>query len=135
MLIQDVMTRNARTVGPEENLRTAAELMRLHDIGFLPVCQNGRVVGAITDRDMVVRGLAAGMNADALVRTVMSEQVVYAFDDEDITEGLRRMQDEGVRRLLVLSRKMDLVGVVSLDDLASVPEQAPAVVETLAELS
>lgn len=135
MLIRDVMSRHARTIAPSDTLRTAAELMRVHDIGFLPVSQHGRVVGAVTDRDLVVRGLAAGLGPDTSVSQVMSEQVVYAFDDETVEEGLERMENEGVRRLLILGRKMDLVGVVSLDDLASDPSAASAVAETLAQVS
>jgi len=135
MLIREVMSRNARTVGPEESLRSAAELMRLHDIGFLPVCHHGRLVGALTDRDLVTRGLAQGLGPGSAVEQVMSEQVVYAFDDEPVDEGLDRMEQEGVRRLLVLGRKMELLGVVSIDDLAAIPEAVPKVAETLAQVS
>lgn len=135
MLIRDVMSRHARTIGPEESLRSAAELMRLSDIGFLPVVHHGRLVGALTDRDLVIRGLAEGLGPEVKVEQVMSEQVVYGFDDETVTEGLTRMEEEGVRRLLVLGRKMELLGVVSIDDLAAVPSALPQVAQTLAQVS
>lgn len=116
------MSQHPRTAAPEDTLQHVAELMRVNDLGFLPVVHHGRLVGAVTDRDLVVRGLARGLGPDTPVREVMSEQVVYAFDDETIEEGLRRMDDEGVRRLLVLGRKMELLGVATIEDLVGIPD-------------
>ncbi len=135
MQIKDVMTRRMWTVSPTDSLRQAAELMRVHDIGFLPVTHGTRVVGAITDRDLVIRGLAAGLPPESPVASVMTEDVVYCLEDDPVGEAITVMEEEGVRRLLVLTGKMDLAGVVSLEDLAAIPGTSPEVAETLARLS
>jgi CBS domain-containing protein len=88
-------------------------------MGMFPVCENDRLAGTITDRDIVIRAVAAGCNPDATpVREVMTKDLFYCFDDEDIVEAAQLMEERQIRRLPVLNRNKRLVGIVSLGDLA-----------------
>lgn len=113
------MTSGARCVGPDESLTTAAGIMRQLDVGALPVCENDRLAGIITDRDIAIRGVAEARDPSITpVRTVMSPQIVYAFEDQNVKEAAHIMEEHQVRRLPVLSRDKRLVGIVSLGDVA-----------------
>ena len=119
MQLKEVMTRNVEVIGPEATLKDAASRMDALDIGPLPVCENDRLVGMITDRDITVRSTAMG--ADPItthVRDAMSKDVLYCHEDDDVREATRLMERKQVRRLLVLNREDRLVGIVSLGDLA-----------------
>ena len=107
-------------VGPDDTLQQAARKMKDLDIGPLPVCEGTRVVGLLTDRDITVRATAEGLDPKATpVRRVMSEEVVSCFEDQDVGEAAELMQRRQIRRVLVLSRENQLVGMVSLGDLAT----------------
>ncbi len=114
-----VMSRDVRTVGPEDTLRDAAELMKKIDAGVLPVAENDRLIGMITDRDIAIRGIGGGLGQDAKIRGVMTEEVMYCFEDEDIEHVASNMAELRVRRLPVMDRQKHLVGIVSLGDLAT----------------
>jgi CBS domain-containing protein len=117
--VQEVMTKGAECVSPSTTLQDAARKMRNLDVGPLPVCDNDRVVGMLTDRDITVRAVADGCDTrTATVREVMTPEVLYCFDDQDVAEAARIMQENQIRRLLVLNRDKRLVGIVSLGDLA-----------------
>ena len=119
MLISEVMTRKVVIASPDDSLQRAAELMDDIDAGFLPVGENDRLVGMVTDRDITVRATAAGLAPEeCTVRDVMSPDVKYVFEDQTVEEVARTMGGLQVRRLPVLSREKRLVGVVSLGDLA-----------------
>lgn len=118
MKIAECMNRDVRIAGPEDTLRKAAKMMIDADAGILPVGENDRLVGMITDRDIAVRGIAEGKGPKAKVRDVMTAEVKYCFEDEDADHVLRNMGEIKVRRLPVLSREKRLVGIVSLSDLA-----------------
>jgi CBS domain-containing protein len=118
MKVSDIMTRDVRLANPSQKLREVAGEMEKHDIGVLPVGENDRLVGMITDRDIAVRGISHGLGPDAAVRDVMSSQVRYCFEDDDIEEIAQNMADEQIRRLPVLDGDKRLVGIVSLGDLA-----------------
>jgi CBS domain-containing protein len=120
MLVTDVMTRGAECIGPTDSLQEAAQKMSHMNIGLLPVCgDNDRLLGMITDRDITVRGVAQASDArTTTVKDVMTPDVVYCFDDEDVLEAARLMRNRQVRRLAVLNRDERLVGIVSLGDLA-----------------
>jgi CBS domain-containing protein len=121
MLVKDAMTRRAETIGPDEPLQAAARKMKALGIGALPVCERDRLVGMITDRDIVVRGVADGQDpARAAVRSSMTPQVFYCFEDEPIHDAARLMEERSVRRLMVLDQAKRLVGILSADDLALV---------------
>lgn len=113
------MTAHARCVGPENTLVEAAGLMRELDVGALPVCEEDRLAGMITDRDMALRAVADGRDPNTtIVRDVMSPGVVYVFADQEVEEVARVMEERKIRRVPVLSREKRLVGIVALGDIA-----------------
>ncbi|MCX7366422.1 MAG: CBS domain-containing protein [Alphaproteobacteria bacterium] len=125
MQISEIMTRGVETVAPDASLQQAAAAMEALGVGSLPVCDGRRLVGAITDRDIVVRGVAAGLSPiDSLVRDCMTADIAYAFEDEESDEVLDRMKTLQVRRLAILNRDKALVGIVSLGDIATEPRAA-----------
>ena len=129
MRISEIMTRNVQTTTPERSLRDAATLMADIDSGALLVNEGDRLVGMVTDRDIAIRGVAAGLAADTPVRQVMSSDVRYCFDDEDVEHVAQNMAQIQLRRLPVLNREKRLVGVVSLGNIASTrSERASATV-------
>lgn len=126
MKVGDCMTRNVEIANPEQSIREVAQMMGRLDAGVMPVGDNDRLVGMITDRDIAVRGVALGKGPDARVRDVMSREVKYCFDDDDVELVLDNMGDLQVRRLPVVNRDKRLVGIVSLGDLARNGEVAEA---------
>ena len=119
MQVKDVMTHGAECVRPDDTLFDAARKMRDLDVGPLPVCDNDRLAGMLTDRDIVVRCVAEGKDPRvAKVREAMSEGICYCFEDDDVAEAARQMKDRQIRRLVVLNRDKRLAGIVSLGDLA-----------------
>ena len=118
MKVRDAMTRDVRLVKPEQTIREAAQVMGEIDAGSLPVSNNDRLVGMITDRDIAVRAVAAGKAPDTKVADVMTEELLYCFEDEELEEVSRNMGDVKVRRMPVVNRDKRLVGIISLGDLA-----------------
>lgn len=120
MLIRDCMTEKVEIANPGMSLREAAQKMRDGDFGVLPVGENDRLVGMLTDRDIVTRALANGADnpLNTKVREVMSENVYYCFEDQKVEEVAKNMGQNQIRRLPVLNRQKRLVGIVSLGDLA-----------------
>ena len=118
MKISECMTRDVQLANPDMSLREAARLMGECECGALPVGENDRLVGMITDRDVAVRAVADGMAPDTPVREVMSREVCYCYEDEDLDDVAAQMSDLQVRRLPVLNRDKRLVGVVSLGDIS-----------------
>ena len=118
MKIGELMTIDVEVIKPGDTLHTAAKMMADIDAGVLPVGENDRLVGMITDRDIAVRGIADGKGPDTKVRDVMTDEVMYCFDDDGIQQVCQNMAEIQVRRLPVVSRDKRLVGIVSLSDLA-----------------
>jgi CBS domain-containing protein len=118
MKVSDCMTRDVRIAAPTQTLREAAQLMVELDVGILPVGENDRLVGMVTDRDIAVRGIARGCGPDSQVREVMTDSVMYCFADQTIEEVSRNMGDVQVRRMPVVDRQKRLVGIISLSDIA-----------------
>lgn len=118
MKISDCMTRDVELANPDMTLREAAKMMSDCDAGSLPVGENDRLVGMVTDRDMAIRGLARGLGADAKVSDVMTKEIRYCFEDDDADDVLEHMSEQQVRRLPVLNREKRLVGIISLGDLS-----------------
>jgi CBS domain-containing protein len=135
MLVKEAMSRNVKTVTPEQSIREAARLMLEIGAGALPVGENDRLIGMITDRDIAVRGVAEGFGPAARVREVMSPEVKYCFEDEDIAHIARNMAQQQVRRLPVVNRRKRLVGILSLGDLATSAstEQASAALSGISQ--
>ena len=120
MQIKEVMTEKVRTVRPDTRLPDVACLMRDEDIGSVPVEENDKLVGMITDRDIVLRAVVEGAEGIErhTARDVMSPKILYCRDDESIDDVLKNMGDQQIRRLPVVNREMRLVGIVSLGDLS-----------------
>jgi CBS domain-containing protein len=119
MLVKDVMTGTPVTIGPAATQQVAARMMREGAIGALVVCDAGRPLGVVTDRDIVVRGVAEGDDPIlAEVRAVMTPQVVHCCIDDDLDEAARKMAAHAVRRMVVVDSAEKPVGVLSVDDVA-----------------
>lgn len=137
MQVSEIMTRDVETIPPDASLQQAAAAMEALGVGSLPVCDGERLVGAI-DRDIVIRGVAAGLSpVDAQVKDCMTEDIAYAFCDEEADEVLARMKTLQVRRLAILDRDKTLAGIVSLGDIATEPRAAGlgSVGSAIAEIS
>jgi CBS domain-containing protein len=119
MKINEILTPNPQCISPETTLTAAAQKMKSLDVGMLPICENDRLVGTLTDRDIAIRSVASGANPNtATVRDAMTREIVYCFDDDDVEDAADLMEQKQIRRLPVLSRSKRLVGIVSLGDLA-----------------
>ena len=118
MRVSDAMTRDVRIANPGQTIRDAARAMAEIDAGAMPVSDGDRLVGMITDRDIAIRAVAAGKGPDTPVREVMSADVKYCFEDEELDHVAKNMADIQVRRLPVVNREKRLVGIVSLGDVA-----------------
>lgn len=118
MQVSEAMTRDVRVAHVEETIEQAAQLMAGLDAGALPVSENKRLVGMITDRDIAIRAVARGKGPDTPVRDIMSDDVKFCFEDQEIEDVTRNMGDVQVRRLPVISRNKELVGILSLGDVA-----------------
>ena len=120
MQLREVMTRNVEEIPPQATLRDAAQRMRSLDVGALPVCENNKLVGMITDRDITVRAVADGCDPQrSTVREAMTGQIVFCYEDEDVQRAARMMEEKQIRRLPVFDRNQRLCGIVSLGDLAT----------------
>lgn len=133
MQVADAMTRDVKTINPGQSIAEAARIMADADIGSIPVAENDKLVGMVTDRDIVIRGLAKGKATDTAIREVMSSEIKYCFEDNDLDEVARNMGDIQIRRLPVVNRDKRLVGILSLGDLAETDE--PAAGEALTQIS
>lgn len=120
MKLNEIMTSDVEIIHPNDTLQTAAKKMRDRDIGFLPVCDGDRLIGVLSDRDVIVRALAEGMDSKAIVgRDLVTSPAIYCFDDQSVEEAAKLMHDNQIRRLVILHRgDKRMIGVVSLGDLA-----------------
>jgi CBS domain-containing protein len=134
MRVAELMTPDPQTIGPDESLRRAAELMDALDVGVLPVCDGERLIGIVTDRDITVRATAAGLAPESTaVAEVMTADLRWAFEDEDLGVAEELMRQTQIRRLPVLNAQRRLVGMLSLGDLAA--KGAPTVRDALDTIS
>ena len=119
MQLYEIMTGGIETIAPDASLQAAAQKMTTLDVGILPVREGDKLIGAITDRDITIRAVAQGLDpVKTPVRYAMTEMVVCGFADQDIKEGTRLMMDNQIRRLFIIDRDKQLIGIVSLADLA-----------------
>jgi CBS domain-containing protein len=126
MQVNEVMSGEVNIANPRQSIREAAQMMAEIDAGMLPVGENDRLVGVITDRDITVRAVAAGKGPETPIRDVMSTEVKYCFADDEIEEVAHNMADIKVRRLPVLNSQKRLVGIISLADIALAEGPDPA---------
>lgn len=126
MRAKEVMSSNIRIIPSNTSIQAAAELMRQMDIGMLPVTEDGRIVGTLTDRDIAIRAVAEGADPGATpAREVMTRDVVSCYEDQDAREVASAMELNKVRRVVVVNRKNEAIGLISVDDLAMHPETKP----------
>jgi CBS domain-containing protein len=119
MNVKDVVSKHAECISPTASLQTAVQQMRDLDVGLLPVCEYDRIVGIITDRDIIVRGVCQGYDPKTTtVSEIMTPEIVFCFEDQDVQEAARLMRNRQIRRLAVLSRNLRFIGIISLGDLA-----------------
>lgn len=140
MQLKDIMTPDVECVRPGDTLQEAARKMKSLDVGPMPVCgDNDKIVGMLTDRDITIRATAEGLDPKtAKVRDAMTDEVVYCFEDQDVKEAAKLMEERQIRRLLVMNRDKRLVGIVSLGDLATKTgdkQQAGEVIKDVSEPS
>ena len=118
MKVCDAMSCDVMVASPTQSIRDAAKIMAKIDAGSLPVGENDRLVGMITDRDIAIRAVAEGKSPTTKVRDIMSEELLYCYDDQDLEEVAQNMSQMKVRRMPVVNREKRLVGIISLGDLA-----------------
>ena len=118
MNISDVMTRDIEVARPDDTIQSVAQRMAAGDFGFMPVCDGTKIQGVITDRDLTTRAVAQGLDGATPVAQVMSRDLEWRYEDEPAKDVLGCMAQKQIRRLPIVSRAKDLVGVVSLGDLA-----------------
>ncbi|MDZ4736987.1 MAG: CBS domain-containing protein [Rhodospirillaceae bacterium] len=123
MKIRDLMTRDVRTANPDQTIRSAAQTMKEIDAGAIPIGEDDRLIGMITDRDIAVRAVADGLGPDSKIRDIMTPDIKYCFEDDELAVVAGNMATLKVRRMPVLNRAKRLVGVISLGDFA---DDAPA---------
>lgn len=134
MKVSEVMTRDVILTTPDRTIAEAAKLMAECDAGSLPVTDSDRLIGMITDRDIAVRAVARALPPDTRVQEVMSQEVLYCYDDEDVEHVAKNMGDQQVRRLPVVNRDKRLVGIVSFGDVSrSSPSRTAG--EAIAQIS
>lgn len=136
MKVQDVMTRNPRSVTPDDPAREAAQVMRDQDVGFVPVIEGGRLAGVITDRDLAIRLVAEGRDGGTLVREVMSRgEIATLRPDEDVDRAMESMAREKVRRIPVVDERGTVVGVVAQADIVRKARDNRKAEETVERIS
>lgn len=118
MKIGQLMSTDVLVARPEDSIRVVAEQMARLDVGALPVCDGRQLLGMITDRDIVLRAVAFGRSPDTTAGAIMTRDIKYCFEDDDLDEVCQRMGEQQIRRIPVLDRNHHLVGIVSLGDLA-----------------
>lgn len=119
MLVKDAMSTQIEAVAPDTTAQECARRMRKADVGALPVWENGRLIGIVTDRDICCRVVGAGRDpATATAREIMTRDVASCLDDEDCVDAARLMQSKRLRRLAVMNRNNAMVGLLSVDDIA-----------------
>jgi len=120
MKLKEVMTREPQYLKPEASLQDAARTMKALDVGLLPVGDGKRLKGMITDRDITIRGTAEGCDpAHTAVADIMTPDVVFAFEDQDVAEAVEIMEERQIRRLVILDADKNMTGIVALADLAT----------------
>jgi CBS domain-containing protein len=136
MELREIMTRNPEVVSTDTSLKEAATKMKNLDVGLMPVCAGDRLQGMLTDRDITIRATADGRDPNKTrVTEVMSTDVAYCFEDQDVTEAVSLMEARQIRRLPILSKDKRLIGVVSLGDIAVHARDRDLAGETLQEVS
>lgn len=132
---REIMTRNVKTADRETDLQTVAALMRDGDMGAVPVVENGKLVGIVTDRDIVVRAVATGKDVSTAIGDVMTAEIFAVKENDFVFEAIRLMGDKQIRRIPVINESKELVGIISMADVALETEDELEIAEALEEIS
>jgi len=135
MQVSTAMCNRVKIATPNQSIREAARLMAQIDAGVLPVGENDRLAGMLTDRDIAIRAVAAGKGPDTPVREVMTMEVKYCFEDDDLEDVAQEMAELKVRRMPVLNHDKRLVGILSLGDIARAADEADTAGNALTSIS
>ena len=120
MLAKDIMSKRPEFLSPTVSLKEAANHMRTHDYGFIPVGENDRLIGAVTDRDIAIRAVATGKDpAKTTLRDIMTKGIHYCFESDSVETAAQQMEKLQIRRLAVLNKEKRLTGIISLGDIAT----------------
>src|SRR5450759_5369285 len=133
--LKDVMSRDVQVISPDGTIKEAAQHMRKGNFGMMPVGENDRMIGAISDRDIAIRAVADGKGPSTAVREVMSEGIVWAYEDDSVDDAVKIMSEHQIRRLPIVNADKRLVGIVALGDFAVVSSDIKAAGEALSEIS
>jgi len=133
--LKDVMSREVKVISPDATIKDAAQQMREGDFGMMPVGENDRMIGTISDRDIAVRAVAQGKDAGTKVRDVMSKGVAWAYETDTVERAAEIMSEHQVRRLPVVNADKRLVGIVALGDFAVESEELQPAAEALSGIS
>jgi CBS domain-containing protein len=131
--VAEVMTRDAVSISATDTIRQAAMKMAELEVGSLPICEGEELLGTVTDRDIAVRAVAAGVDPDAPVTEIATQHVQWCYEDDDINDVKRKMAGRRIRRVPVLNHEKHLVGIVSLGDIAA--SDGPGAASTLKAVS
>ncbi|MEO8385594.1 MAG: CBS domain-containing protein [Betaproteobacteria bacterium] len=133
--IKEIMSTNVQVIGPDATITDAAQKMQKGNFGMLPVEENDRMIGSISDRDIAVRAVAAGKPLTTKVREVMTEGIIWAFEDDSIADAAEKMSEHQIRRLPIVNSSKRLVGIVALGDFAVDTADIKVAGEVLSEIS
>jgi len=133
--LKDLMTKNVQIIAPDDTIKAAALQMQKGGFGMLPVAENDKLIGTISDRDIVIRAVAEGKEGATKVRDVMSVHVIWAFEDDSVATGVKLMSEHQIRRLPIVNAEKRLVGIVALGDFAVESADIATAGEALSEIS
>ena len=120
MIVKDIMSKNIACVSSDDSIEKAAQLMKQHDVGSIPVCSQNSVVGIVTDRDIVLKSVASGQDTKQQVRSIMSTDCTLGTPDMNVSDVARIMSEKQIRRLPIVENNC-LVGIVALGDVSLEP--------------
>lgn len=136
MLVKDIMSKRPDFLPPTATLKEASLEMKKNDFGFLPIGENDRLIGTVTDRDITIRAVAAGKDPNkTLVKDILTEKVLYCFEEDNVEKAVASMGKQHVRRLIVLNKNKHMTGILSLSDLATKCKNPLLWTEALKEIS
>ena len=133
--LKDLMSRDVKVINPDMTIAEAAKKMRDGDFGMLPVGEHDHMIGTISDRDIAIRAVAEGKEGGAKVRDVMSEGIIWVYEDDSVEQAAVIMSKRQVRRLPVVDRDKRLVGIVALGDFAVESSEIQPAAKALSEIS
>lgn len=133
--LKDLMSRDVQIISPDKTIQEAAHEMRKGNFGMMPVGENDRMIGAISDRDIAVMAVADGKDVNTKVRDIMSDGIVFAYENDSVVDGAKLMSKHQIRRLPIVNAEKRLVGIVALGDFAVESTNLFVAGEALSEIS